>query len=226
MLTLIRFNKQKNKGIFFDEKKNKFIKFFLGSDKEAISVINSEVKGYVWYFRQLKKSKQKLPNILKKKNSFEIGALKGKQFRFWKNNIKNKKLILDVLSHYSKTWPKKKKVPFHGDLTIENIIFLKDNLPFFIDWEDFNLKKDWGLDICYFLISLITLPALTKKKNEIDTSDLKNFKLIWNYFFRKKDFIYLKDPINFIRKVKVNQKNNFFFKITNKMKKQIYHAIA
>ena len=121
-------------------------------------------------------------------------------------------------------WPQKKIVPYHGDLTIENIIFKKNNNVVFIDWENYRSKEEWGLDICYFLISLIVLPVLGFKKKSINQTDLNLFKIYWKKTFNKKNYKYLKNPVTYIKK-KCTSKNHFFFKITKKLNSQINKSI-
>ena len=58
----------------------------------------------------------------------------------------------------------KENTPSHGDLTLDNLIFDKNQI-YLIDWENFNKKKDaWGFDLVYFFLSAIFLPNLKKKK--------------------------------------------------------------
>ena len=221
MTIILKFSKIKNNGFLFYERNKKFVKFFYNVKKKNNNYFKNELKGYKWYFGQLKKNKL-TPAINIKKNKFEISVLKGKSFKHWENLINNKILINKVIEHYLDFWPQKKISPFHGDLTIENIIFQKNNDPIIVDWEDFDSRQIWGLDICYFLISLIVLPALTKKKN-ISNSSLKSFSLIWKKFFEGKNFSYLRDPVEYIKKIK--KRRNFFYKISDKMKYRIYNEI-
>ena len=94
----------------------------------------------------------------------------------------------------------------------------------FIDWEFFEDKQDWGLDLCYFLISVIVLPAISSGKKKIDIDELNIFKLYWKKIFYKKNFTYLKDPISFMKK-NIYHQNHFFYKISDIMKNQINKSI-
>ena len=52
------------------------------------------------------------------------------------NFLNETRQIKKILDHYNFIWNKKGfHVPYHGDLTLSNIIFLKDNGIRFIDWE-------------------------------------------------------------------------------------------
>jgi len=181
-------------------------KFFFNNNK-----FKNEIEGYLWYFK-------KKINVTKKKNvtCLNLPYLSGYQIKFWRSITKNKKEILQVLKHYKKFWPinKKKKVPFHGDLTFSNIIFNDQQKLRFIDWEDFKKKEVWGLDICYFLLSVLILPALSRKKKNIFNEEYIVFKDFWDFFFLKNNFKFLKDPINYLKTKKLNR--NFFLKKINK----------
>ena len=121
-------------------------------------------------------------------------------------------------------WPKNnKKVPYHGDLTLSNIIFNtnKNNKIRIIDWENYEKNKLWGLDICYFILSLIILPPISKKTNKLLKNSADNFGYIWKSFFKNCNFEYLDDPIYYLKKNTNLQKNNFLNIMSNDLKKEI-----
>lgn len=231
MTTLINYNLVKETGVFFDKEKKVFRKFFLSSNKNNIKKLNNEYIGYIHYFNQLKKKNLKKFKLIKKLNFLETEIIYGKKLKFWEritliNKLEKIKIIEKVIEHYKVVWPKKssKKTFYHGDLTLDNIIFLEKEDILFIDWENFKKKEEWGLDIAYFLISLIVLPALNNNRLYINNLNLELFKNFWTKFYKGKNFVYLKDPINYIKN-KNNNKNNFFYKIPNKMKDKIYESI-
>ena len=115
-------------------------------------------------------------------------------------------------------------MPFHGDLTLDNIVFLNQDSVFFIDWENYKSKQEWGLDLCYFLISLIVLPSLALKQKKINQNKLTLFSNLWEDLFKNKKFKYLNDPINFLKQI-IKEKDNFLFKISPGIKKQIDNII-
>jgi len=106
------------------------------------------------------------------------------------------------------------KVPYHGDLTFSNIIFNNENNLRFIDWENFKKKEIWGLDICYFLLSTLILPALSRKNKIIFEEEYIVFREFWSSFFLNYNFSYLNNPINFLKKKNVSK--NFFLKKISK----------
>ena len=95
-------------------------------------------------------------------------------------------------------WPNKIITPSHGDLTLANVIFLKNSLEI-IDWENFTSKKEWGYDICYFLISSLTLPFIIKKKTLINKKELLIFEKLWKNFYQNNNFSYKHNPIKYIK---------------------------
>jgi|TARA_B110000914_G_C15517814_1_gene474840 hypothetical protein len=224
MTTLLSLNLKKNSGVLYNNKKNLIIKFYINQKLSNKLKISNEFKGYTWYLREFNKTFKNKFLLKKKLNSLLLPTFKGEKFSSYKSAIYETTLIAKIINHYKLIWPLKKKVPFHGDLTFENVIFLKNNEVIFIDWEYFNDKEEWGLDLCHFLISLIVLPALHSYKSQIDSEELSLFNEYWKKTFYKKKFTYLKDPVSYLKK-KFPNKDHFLFKISNKMKNQIYKSI-
>jgi len=117
--------------------------------------------------------------------------------------------------------------PIHGDLTFSNIIFLSNNFDVrIIDWENFQEKQNWGLDICYFLLSTIVLPALSRKDLSINKKELIFFREMWKNFFKiYNNLPYLKDPINFLKNSIYLPKNNFLNLVNRDMFKKIQEVL-
>ena len=95
---------------------------------------------------------------------------------------------------------------------------------FFIDWENYKPKQEWGLDLCYFLISLIVLPSLASKQKKINQNKLILFHNLWKSLFKKKKYKYLNDPINYLKQI-IKEKDSFLFKISPRIKNQIDNII-
>ena len=224
MTTLLSLNLKKNNGVLYNNKKNLIIKFYINKKLDNKKKILNEFKGYSWYFKELNKRNKNKFFLKKKTNSLILTAFKGEKFSSYNHMIYKTNLVKKIINHYKLIWPQKNKVPFHGDLTFENVIFLKKKKLIFIDWEFFKEKEEWGLDLCHFLISLVVLPALSSGKEKIGREELNLFKTYWNIIFYKKNFSYLKNPISSIKKRFYN-KDHFFFKIPNKMKNQINKSI-
>lgn len=225
MTTLIKLDLKKKNGVLFDDKNSVIKKFYLKKNFLSSKKINNEFNGHQWYSNQLnkKQNNNKRFNIKKKSNSIILPVFKGQTFNYWDKVIYKKNLVERVINHYKLIWPQEKYAPYHGDLTIENIIFLKKSGIMIIDWENFKIKELWGLDICYFLISLVVLPVLSFKKEIINQPELNLFEFYWKKTF-KKNYAYLENPIEFI-KTKHKNTNHFFYKITKKLSKQINKII-
>lgn len=223
------FNFNKKSGVYIDDKKKFIFKFYIGLKKnnKDFSILN-EYKGNHWYLSKIQSKSVQNLIIIKKQENFsliKIPYFHGKKYKFWRNFFNKKKEIFSVLTHYKNIWPKKNTlVPYHGDLTLSNIIFQKNNVRF-VDWENFEDDKPWGLDICYFLLSLIILPSISKKQNSISQYSAENFIIFWNFFFKNCNFDYLEDPIYYL-KTKTNlPKKNFINLISRNFKKKIDYIL-
>lgn len=223
MTELFRYNLKKNVGILFNNKNNFINKFYINSEKKKNhQVLKNEFNGYSWYARRLKKKFNKNYLITYKNSFIRSPLIYGKKYKYWKDFIKKKDLINIIINHYKEIWPNKLKVPFHGDLSLDNIIFIRKKGVFFIDWEYYNKEEEWGLDLCYFLISIIVLPNINQKR--INDLDLKLFLNFWKKIFNNKNYNYLNNPFEYITKKKID-KNSFFFKINSEIKNQIINKI-
>ena len=204
MTTLFNFNLAKSTGVIYYSKNNIIRKFSLTTNKRKLL---NEYKGFKWYFKKSKiKIKNKAPLIeyFKNENYLNLPLIKGNKVPFWISIKETKNLIEILISHYLKVWPKNNITPYHGDLTIDNVLFENLNNPIIIDWEFFK-KMNWGLDICHLLISSVVLPSLFKKKKEIPNSELEVFEILWKNFFKQRKIYYLKEPIKYLSQV--NKKN-------------------
>ena len=149
---------------------------------------------------------------------------------FWVSIKETKSLIEILISHYLKVWPKNNITPYHGDLTIDNVLFENLNNPIIIDWEFFQKNELWGLDICHLLISSVVLPNLSNKKRKIPSSELEVFEILWKNFFKQRKIYYLKEPIKYLsqvnkKKLFKEKENDFIQKISNFQKNQILEVI-
>ena len=60
---------------------------------------------------------------------------------YWKPLSETKVYIKHLIKHYIKVWPDQKQTSYHGDLTIENVLFTQLNHPLIIDWEYFEKNR-------------------------------------------------------------------------------------
>jgi hypothetical protein len=219
----LQINSKKKNAVAIDEKKKIIKKFFFTSDN---SKCINEKKGCKWYHKKLFEKEK----INLKFNCLTLPFYEGNQATFWHSLLNYKNKTQFVLIHYKKIWPEyssKKIFPVHGDLTFSNIIFLPNNFDVrFIDWENFQEKQYWGLDICYFLLSTIVLPALSRQDLSINKKELIFFRKIWKNFFKiYNNLPYLKDPINFLKNSIHLPKNNFLNLVNRDMFKKIQEVL-
>lgn len=191
------FNTIKNTGILINSNKN-FVRKF-SNDYKSLILLKNEKCGLYWYVKKIKKNKNfKISEPTKKKPFIDFPLIKGKEISYMSPLSNNYDYANKVINYYKKFWPSKKITPCHGDLTFANIIFEKNNLSI-IDWENFILKEEWGYDICYFLISSLTLPFIIKHKKTLKEKDLLVFEKLWRNFYKKDKYKYSKNPIKYIK---------------------------
>ena len=160
--------------------------------------MSNEINGLKWY---CKISGNKIDLIKFNKNTnfyyLDIKFFEGKKNIFYKSLLENENLISRAIDHYADIWPKKSNIRCHGDLTIDNIIYNKNEVKF-IDWEMSGVSNEpWGYDLVYLLISSIFFPFEIKKT--LDDNEKVSFTKLWNKL--KKLNIsdnLLKDPFNFL----------------------------
>ena len=187
---------------------NKIITLFLPNikvirkisiDPHGIKKIKKELNGLRWY--QKKINYKIISNAQKNKSFFtlDINQIDGKIIDYNLPITETKKYIIKIIDHYQKIWSSEKKIPSHGDLTLDNVIFQKKKI-FIIDWEHFEIgKKDKGFDIAYLIFSSLILP----NKSELPSDDEINIASeLWRYIFKKncinkKSFL---NPIDFFQK--------------------------
>lgn len=192
------FKKKNVKGIFthkndtfvvYDKNKKIFRKFSLNENGKM--KIENDYEGLKWYcLRNKIKLKKIISNFKVEKNLtyLDTFCIDGKKVKFWHPLSKNYDYIKRSLDHYFKIFSNSKKNQskvnkFHGDLTLENIIFNKKKI-FFIDWEFFNAnKKTWGHDAAYLVLSSITAPYLVN--NNFSDKDKNLFLKLWKILIKK-----------------------------------------
>ena len=229
MTTLLNFNLQKKTGVIYYPEKKIIRKFSINKKNKKLK---NEFDGFNWYLHKYKKNigKKNLKlKFIKDHNYINFPIIKASKKQFWTPLKENVKHINILISHYLKVWPKFHKTCYHGDLTIENVLFENNYRPIIIDWEFFKKKEIWGLDICHLLISSVILPTLAKNKTYIPLSELKLFKKIWKSFFEGKKLIYLRDPVEYLKnvnkKILKSKRSDFILKINKFQKKQLLETI-
>lgn len=186
-----------NSFLLYSEKYQLFRK--ISFDKKGKKKLINEIQGLKWYYKRLKK---KLFITVKKENKFfyfDINKINGFKVKSWHSLSQNYKYINRVVDHYLKYFPRERNVCFHGDLTLDNVIFSKKELKI-IDWEFFGKKKTfWGYDILYLILSSICLPYIAKKKftKKDEILFLKLWKRLLKIGLNKK---LINNPFSFFQK--------------------------
>ena len=146
--------------------------------------LENEVTGLNWY-DMLLCGTSRGAYTLKQSGSYarvDIKTFHGFQVCYNAPLHKTAGYVRQVIDHYYSVWPKRKKVYFHGDLTLDNVIFTKDG-PRIFDWEHFFGVPDlWGFDLAYLALSSLLLPSFGKER--LNKRDLDEFSKIWTLLVR------------------------------------------
>ena len=225
-----------NVSIYYCPLTNTFTK--ISFDAVGRKYIFAEKEGIVWYTNQKNnKTNSYIESswIFPEYSRLDLKHIKGRILNYNSRIITNEKFLKRAINHYIKVWPKNALVPVHGDLTLDNIIFNKEQVIFF-DWEHFNPKGEkWGFDIAYLLLSAISLPYFDSRS--IPRKDLKCFTNLWKDLFEKGlDMDIAKDPFGFFINVfessaywteiiKFSPKKLFPLSINIKIRKKIDSSI-
>lgn len=134
-------------------------------DQVGIDYLARDFEGINWYRRQVTPHEiepvfhQGVQSAL-----LWIPAIDGKRVSVEAPLAVTHKYIARAAGHYRDVWPHEKCAPFHGDLTLDNILFQKDKVRFF-DWEHFDKDGvEWGLDLVYLALSGLYLPHIVSAR--------------------------------------------------------------
>lgn len=189
--------------VVYKKKENIFRKFTIHLD--GCKKIKNDYQGLRWYCLKNKINSKKIISKFYKKGTIsylDTYALRGKKLKSWGTLNKNYNFIKRSLYHYKNIFNYKKKAKIHGDLTLENIFFEKKKI-FFLDWEFFNSKHDWGYDAVYLVLSSVSIPYIVDKK--FSNKDKLLFKKLWKILHSMP-----------IKKNMLNNPFNYFIQVINK----------
>ena len=148
----------------------------------GIGYISNEYAGTTWYAKRVWGSEHYLVRDywdLVGYSRIDLRAIRGNIRSYHQPISENEKSIKDVLNHYFEVWEIGDRVPCHGDLTLDNIIFNKDG-PCIFDWEHFQIDAvERGFDAVYLVLSAITLPYYPKM--EFNKNDIRSFRHLWAF---------------------------------------------
>lgn len=182
-------------------------KYYLKSSSclEGIENLNQEYEGWNWYFEKannLIENPTEFKTQREKYVSLRISAFEGEKIKIKCGIKKNYNFFIKIIKHYKEIWKvNKNKVPMHGDLSLENIIF-RNNGVTFIDWEHFSRDCTyWGFDVYYLLYETLWFnwQNIYASRN-VEIFYLSKLIKILNYNlnFQNKEFFKLSYLINFI----------------------------
>ncbi len=131
--------------------KDKGLYFKSSYDKNSIKSLNNEYEGFNWYFSKKPELDKSFTNNLKKSinNNFgkiQIPELPGYSVKASNPIHINERYILRGINEYFSI-SNKNDFRFHGDFSVGNLIFNKNEC-YIIDWEHSLIEKSfWGVDV-------------------------------------------------------------------------------
>jgi len=139
------------------------------STPEGMRCLSAELAGWDWYQkRRYPKRKTPVCRVIQQNGRYmkvEIEYIQGHKGEAWKGLENNAAVVLSALRHYQKVWPGQgdEKAPFHGDLSVDNIITNSDGTHF-IDWEHFRAEAaPWGFDGLYLIFETLWFGMRTRQ---------------------------------------------------------------
>ena len=120
-------------------------------DKNAIISLKNEYEGFKWYFSKKPSLDKSLVSKLKKRidNNFakiHIPSLSGNSVNAYNSISINEKYVMLAINEYLSV-SKKNDFRFHGDFSVGNLMYNKNEC-YIIDWENSVVDKQfWGVDI-------------------------------------------------------------------------------
>ena len=175
----------------------------LGHGPAAAAYLERDYRGIQW-FRRIAQIDGAEPSLIKGETSslLVVPALPGRQVSVEADSTITQKYVIRALQYYRDIWPNGDQVPFHGDLTLDNILFSEEAVCFF-DWEHFNNDGlFWGFDALYLALSSVYLPHIAKSKKLHKRSAHRE---IWNVLYGMGiDRSILSQPLGSLRDIFTN----------------------
>jgi len=123
----------------------------------GIADLKQELQGWNWYEKTLfPELHEKICTTEVDKESYfrlRIRWLPGKKPVYQNGFNGNQHAIETCIRWYQENWPQGENslIALHGDLSLDNLMFLGDEL-YILDWEHFHIGKlPWGYDLIYLI---------------------------------------------------------------------------
>ena len=160
-------------------------------DRNSIISLTNEYEGFMWYFSKKPSSDKSLVSKLKKRidNNFakiQIPSLPGYSVNAYDPICINEKYLMLAINEYLNV-SKKNDFRFHGDFSVGNLIYSKNEC-YIIDWENSVIDQQfWGVDILNIFFESIFFSFdknILSKKNIRSATNV--YKRILKIFKEKK----------------------------------------
>ena len=145
--------------------------------KNGIQLIQNEKHGWEWYQNSYDFANEIMIEHRTSGTSYEqikiSWAKNFKKRRYFADLFENEGIILKAIEHYCNVWTDSKECPFHGDFSIDNILFKGDRV-LIIDWEHFNdkHKAPWGFDLIHLFFESMWLSMKYSRRTRARLRDI------------------------------------------------------
>tara|TARA_Y100000588_G_scaffold96472_1_gene104511 strand:- start:10777 stop:11529 length:753 start_codon:yes stop_codon:yes gene_type:complete len=154
--------------------------FKASSSPDGVENLRQELRGFKWYNSR---HNRKIEVVVEHETGHYIRIkyeyLKGFKSDFRNGYWRNKNWIVKAIDHYCDIWGSRTKgsgelFPLHGDLSLDNYIFM-DNGPIILDWEHFSERAaPLGFDGLYLIFEALWFEIKNKTPQKKTLSHLKD----------------------------------------------------
>lgn len=181
-------------------------------DSEGAKSIAIERDGIIWYESQLKLDTSSIISFVNRGDLFARLEL------IYKDGIcgdlgltveKNYVKILNALKYHIEIFEKRFAVFSHGDYSIENVIYDRDDVVWLVDWENFTKALPKGFDLIYCIMEACFF--CLKKHGRLTRNDINAAMGLFRYVENNSEIGLpdLRSPASYIRKLFLDNKTAF-----------------
>lgn len=146
-------------------------------NEEGSASIGREREGLLWYEEQLHPENSVIGSFRSYKNSFARLELLYKEGSCGDLSLsveQNYAKIINAVNHHIDIFENRKSNMNHGDFSIENVIFKKDDVVWVVDWEGFTDMLPFGFDLIYCVMEACFFSF--KRRGHLTRNDVKAAK--------------------------------------------------